>query len=101
MPALFTGGQEAWRKFLRENLKVNTPVDSGAKAGIYKVILKFIVNTDGTLSDVTCETDPGFGTGAEAIRCIKTTPKWQPAVQNGKKVKAYMKQPITFLVEEQ
>ncbi len=96
----FTGGQEAWLKYLRANLKVNTPVDNGAKAGIYKVVLNFIVNADGSLSDIKCETDPGFGICTEAIRFIKTTPKWQPAVQNGRKVNAYMKQPITFLVEE-
>lgn len=96
----FTGGHEAWIKFLRANLKVNVPVDNGAKAGKYTVVLRFIVNADGTLSDITCETDPGFGICAEAIRFIKTTPKWQPAFQNGKKVNAYMKQPITFVVEE-
>lgn len=96
----FTGGQEAWIKFLQKNLKVTTPVDNGARAGIYKVVLKFIVNADGSLSNITCEKDPGFGMGAEAIRFIKTTPKWQPAIQNGKKVSAYLKQPITFVVEE-
>lgn len=96
----FTGGPEAWRKFLQANLKARTPVDNGAKAGIYKVALKFIVNADGSLSDITCEKDPGFGMGAEAIRFIKTTPKWQPAVQNGKKVSAYLIQPITFVVGE-
>lgn len=96
----FTGGPEAWRKFLQANLKVNTPVDNGAKAGIYKVILKFIVNADGSLSDITCESDPGYGICAEAIRFIKTTPRWQPALQNGQKVNAFLKQPITFVVEE-
>jgi len=96
----FTGGHEAWLKFLRANLKVNTPVDNGAKAGIYKVVLKFIVNADGSLSDIKCENDPGYGMCAEAIRFLKTTPKWQPAVQNGKKINAYIKQPITFLVED-
>ncbi len=100
-PPQFTGGPEAFRKYLRENLKTNTPVNNGAKAGIYKVVLKFIVNADGSLSDIKCENDPGFGIGAEAIRFIKTTPKWQPAVQNGKKVNAYLKQPITFVVEEE
>lgn len=99
-PARFTGGKEAWQKFLQKNLKANTPVDHGAKAGIYKVELSFIINIDGSLSDIRCEKDPGFGTCEEAIRLIKTTPKWQPAVQNGKKVKCYFRQPITFVVED-
>ena len=96
----FIGGQEAWRKFLRANLKINTPVENGAKLGIYKVVLKFIVNIDGSLSDIKCENDPGYGICSEAIRFIKSTPAWEPAIQNGKKVNAYMKQPITFVVEE-
>jgi hypothetical protein len=96
----FTGGQGAWINFLQANLKANVPVNNGAKAGKYTVVLKFIVNADGTLSDISCEHDPGYGICAEAIRFIKTTPKWQPAKQNGKKVNAYKKQPITFVIEE-
>ena len=97
----FTGGPEAWRKFLSANLKAGVPVDNGARAGKYTVVLKFVVNTDGSLSDIRCENDPGFGTCAEALRFIRTTPRWQPAMQNGKPVRAYLKQPITFLVEDQ
>lgn len=94
----FTGGQEAWLKYLQANLKVNTAVDNGAKAGKYTVVLRFIVNADGSLSDIKCENDPGYGICAEAIRFIKTTPRWQPAIQNGNKVNAFLKQPITFVI---
>jgi hypothetical protein len=94
----FTGGQAAWAKYVQANLKINTLVEKGARAGKYTVVLKFIVNADGSLSDITCENDPGFGACAEAIRFIKATPKWQPAIQNGKKVNAYLKQPITFII---
>ncbi|MEO6252933.1 MAG: M56 family metallopeptidase [Ferruginibacter sp.] len=94
----FTGGQAGWSKYLQANLKVNTAVDNGAKAGKYTVVLKFIVNVDGSLSDIKCETDPGYGICAEAIRFIKSAPRWQPAIQNGNKVSAYLKQPITFVI---
>ena len=97
----FPGGKDAWRKFLTGNIRANVPVDHGAPAGRYTVVLKFIVNTDGTLSDISFENDPGYGTCAEAIRLMKTSPKWVPATQNGKKVRAYTKQPITFGVIEQ
>ena len=40
VPSQFIGGEEAWRAFLRKNLKVTTPVDSGARAGKYKVVVK-------------------------------------------------------------
>jgi protein TonB len=36
----------------------------------------------------------------EAMRAIRKAPKWNPAVQNGRQVKAYRKQPITFIVSE-
>ena len=101
VPPQFTGGKDEWLKFLRANLKVNTPVDNGAGAGKYSVVVKFIIHTDGSVSDVKFEKDPGFGTGDEAVRLIKETGgKWTAAVQNGRKVNAYHKQPITFLVED-
>ena len=101
VPSQFIGGEEAWRAFLRKNLKVTTPVDSGARAGKYKVVVKFIIHTDGTLSDITCENDPGFGTCAEVKRLIaESSKKWTPAMQNGIKVNSYHRQPVTFLVEE-
>ena len=96
----FTGGQEAWKNFLRANLKPNTPVDEGWSAGKFTIIVKFIVHTDGTVSDVTTENYKGTKTALHCIEVIKNAPKWQPAVQNGRKVNAYKKQPITFLIEE-
>ncbi len=96
----FTGGEDAWRKYLRENLKAITPVDEGWKAGKYVIIVKFIVHTDGTVSDVTTEDFIGSKTALHCIEVIKNAPKWQPAVQNGRKVNAYKKQPFTFVIEE-
>lgn len=96
----FTGGEEAWRKYLVANLKPNTPLDEGWKAGVYKVMVKFIVHTDGTVSDVTTEDYKGTKTAQHCIDVIKNAPNWQPAVQNGRKVNAYKKQPVTFVIEE-
>ncbi|MBK8494709.1 MAG: energy transducer TonB [Chitinophagaceae bacterium] len=96
----FTGGEESWRKYLRENLKTSTPLDEGWKAGTYTVTIKFIVHTDGTVSDITTENYQGTKTANHCIDVIKNAPKWQPAVQNGRKVNAYKKQPITFVIEE-
>ncbi|MGB5008439.1 MAG: energy transducer TonB, partial [Ferruginibacter sp.] len=95
----FTGGDEAWRKYLRGNLKATTPLDEGWKAGKYTVTIKFIVHTDGTVSDITTENYQGTKTANHCIDVIKNAPKWQPAVQNGRKVNAYKKQPITFVIE--
>ena len=96
--AAFPGGVDAWRLYLQQNLKANVPVKKGAPAGEYKVIVKFIVSTDGKITDVEAETDYGYGMEKEVIRIIKKGPKWLPAMQNGKNVNAYRRQPITFLV---
>ncbi|MBL0182922.1 MAG: hypothetical protein IPP96_11765 [Chitinophagaceae bacterium] len=97
----FPGGEEAWRKYLIKNLKASMPVDEGWKAGKYMIIVKFIVHTDGTVSDVTTENYKGTKTARHCIEIIKNGPKWLPAIQNGKTVNAYKKQPITFVIEEQ
>lgn len=96
----FTGGEDAWRKYLIANLKANTPVDEGWKAGKYTVMLKFIVHSNGTVSDITTDNYKGTKTAQHCIDVIKNAPKWQPAIQNGIKVNAYKKQPITFLIEK-
>lgn len=98
--ASFPGGEAAWRNYLSKNLNTNTPIDYGAPGGKHTVIVKFVVSRDGSLSDVQCENDPGFGMCQEAIRVIKKTKNWTPAIQNGRNVNAYRRQPITWLVEE-
>jgi len=97
--AAFPGGEAAWRNYLQKNLNGSVPADNGASEGTYTVIVKFVVSRDGSLSDISCENDPGFGTCQEAIRVIKKTKNWTPAIQNGRNVNAYRRQPVTFLVE--
>jgi protein TonB len=97
--AQFPGGNDGWRKYLIANIDANTPIKHRARKGKYQVVIRFIVNKEGVLSNVTAETSYGHGMEEEAIRVIKNGPKWLPAMQNGKKVNAYRRQPITFVVE--
>ncbi len=97
----FPGGDGAWRSYLQKNLNTEVPADNGAGEGTFTVIVKFVVSKDGSLSDITCESDPGFGICEEAKRVIKRTKNWTPAIQNGRNVNAYRRQPITFLVQSQ
>ena len=99
--AVFPGGPSAWRKFLETNLRGETPVDHGAGEGNYTTIVQFIVDKDGTVSDVIPLTKMGFGMEEEAVRVIKKSGKWKPAIQNGRIVRAYHKQPITFQILKQ
>ena len=99
--AAFPGGLQAWRRFLERNLNAQVPSDKGAPEGSYTVVAKFIVDKGGNVSDVRTQTKHGYGMEEEAVRVIKRGPKWTPAIQNGRNVRAYRKQPITFIVSEQ
>ncbi|MBS1495293.1 MAG: energy transducer TonB [Bacteroidetes bacterium] len=94
----FPGGQLAWSLFLRKNLNPNVPLNNNAKEGTYTVIVRFIVNTNGEISNIKAETKFGYGMEEEVIRLIKSSPKWIPRTQYGRKWKAFMRQPVTFSV---
>ncbi|MFN2457759.1 MAG: energy transducer TonB [Chitinophagaceae bacterium] len=98
--ASFQGGAGAWKKYLERNLNASAPVENGANPGSYTVMVQFIVSKDGTISDVKSLTSHGYGMEEEAVRVIKRGPKWIPAIQNGRNVNAYRKQPVTFVVSE-
>ncbi len=87
-----------WAKFLIRNLRGDIPVSNGAPAGRHTVIIQFVVDVDGTISNIKPLTNIGFGMEEEAIRVIKKSKKWEPAFQNSQHVKAYRKQYITFEV---
>ena len=63
-----------------------------------KSILGVAMRKTGAISDVKGLSNKGYGMEEEAVKVIKKGPSWEPAVQNGRKVKAYRKQPITFIV---
>jgi protein TonB len=96
--ASFKGGEREWTKYLQRNLDANVAIENGANEGSYTVVVQFIVDKEGRISDVKGLTSHGHGMEEEAIRVIKRGPDWVPAIQNGRNVKAYRKQPITFVV---
>ena len=96
--AFFPGGEAAWRKFLEKNLNPNVPIDNGAPSGRYTIWVQFFVDLDGSLSDVKALTSLGYGMEREVILLIKKSGLWTPAMQNNRPVKAYRKQPVTFIV---
>ena len=98
--AAFPGGAEGWRTYLRANLNANMPVDEGWKPGKYVLIMKFIVNQDGTVSNVVAENHARSKTAEMCVNFIKNGPKWIPGKQNGYAVASYRKQPITFVISD-
>jgi protein TonB len=99
--ASFPGGDSQWRQYLERNANGQVAADNGAPAGTYTTVIQFVVNKDGAISNVKALTNHGYGMENEAIRIIKAGPKWNPAVQGGRLVKAYRNQPITFRVEDE
>ena len=87
----FPGGMSKFYKYVGNNYR--TPEEEGL-AG--KVFVSFVVEKDGSLTDIKVIRDIGFGTGKEAIRVLKSCPKWTPGEQNGKKVRVLYSLPITI-----
>lgn len=59
-----------------------------------KIFVSFIVEIDGTLTNIRALKDPGFGTGAEAEKVMQQSPKWIPGRKEGKKVRVNYILPI-------
>ena len=85
----------SFRKFVASNYR--TPDEEGLSGEVY---VTFVVEKDGSLSDIKVVRDIGFGTGKEAIRVIKSCPKWNPGEQNGKKVRVLFSLPINIQTAE-
>ncbi|HSU29332.1 MAG TPA: energy transducer TonB [Chitinophagaceae bacterium] len=87
-----------WKNFLERNLDADVPIRNSAPEGRYTVEIKFVVDLDGSVSNITPLTQIGYGMEQEAVRVLKKASKWEPAIQNGNKVKAYRIQRIIFEV---
>lgn len=99
--AEFPGGNSEWQTFLSENVKSKVPIKKGAPVGQYQVVIRFIVDVNGKLADIKPETNLGFGMEEEAMRVIKKSATWIPAIWLNKPVKAYRRQPLTFVIKEE
>ena len=90
----FPGGASAMLQYISKSMKY--PKDAAEQNISGRVLVSFIVNTDGSLSDLKVE-DPCFPSlDKEAIRIIKTFPTWIPGKKAGKPVRVKMKVPVSF-----
>ena len=87
----FPGGIEKFYQFVGANYKA--PEQPNLKGKVY---ITFIVEKDGSLSEIKSVRDIGFGTGEEAIRVLKLSPKWTPGKIDGNPVKVLYSLPITI-----
>jgi beta-lactamase regulating signal transducer with metallopeptidase domain len=94
----FPGGMNEFYKFIGTNFKMPAAVGKNKIEG--KAYIKFIIEKDGSLSDIITLKDPGYGIGDEAIRVLKLSPKWTAATQKGKTVRVMYSLPITLQAEK-
>ncbi|HQK40147.1 MAG TPA: DUF2059 domain-containing protein, partial [Flavobacterium alvei] len=87
----FPGGMDQFYKFVAENFK--TPKVEKLAGKIY---VTFVIEIDGSITGMKVLRDIGYGTGEEAIRVLKLSPKWLPGQQNGKTVRCTYSLPISI-----
>ena len=93
MPA-FPGGMEAMIQFISSNIKY--PADAKKQKVDGRVLVNFVVEKDGSITEVKV-IKPAFPSlDAEAVRVVKAMPKWKPGYQNGKAVRVKFTMPINF-----
>ncbi len=91
----YKGGPAAWLRFLKKNFRPSEEAVSNGVQGT--VVVQFIVDQAGNVSDVQAISGPEEYK-QEAVRVIKKSGQWAPAIQNGRKVNSYMKQPIVVIL---
>tara|TARA_R110002126_G_C10410815_1_gene496595 strand:- start:5 stop:1225 length:1221 start_codon:yes stop_codon:yes gene_type:complete len=91
---LFPGGMEAFYTFVGKNFKISKEANKMKLKG--KIYLTFMIEKDGSLSEFKIFHDIGYGTGKEAVRVLKLSPKWIPGTVNNKPAKVQYNLPITI-----
>jgi len=92
--ASFPGGPSAWLKYITRQIQAS--IDTFTNADYGTCVVRFIVNTDGTVTDVQATTMKGTMLAKVSVNAIKKGPKWIPASQNGRTVTSYRLQPVTL-----
>jgi len=94
----FQGGMEKFYAYLSKNIRYPAVAKENGTQG--KVIVSFVCERDGSLTDVHVSRGIGDGCDEEAIRVIKASPKWSPGIQNGRPVRVAYSVPISFALSE-
>ena len=93
----FPGGQSALFMYLQKNIVYPS---AASEAGIQgKVYIRFVVDVDGSITQVEVLRGVEKSLDDEALRVVKKMPNWKPGTQGGKPVKVYFNLPISFKLE--
>ncbi|MGN8055978.1 energy transducer TonB [Pedobacter sp. 22163] len=92
----FTGGAKAWSKYMERNLRYPSRAQEEGAAG--KVYVSFVVEKDGSITDVSVVKGIGFGCDEEAVKVIKKSPLWKPGKNKGVPVRVRYNMAINFTI---
>ena len=96
------GGLPGWRRFLEKGLQRMLEAKANSRewpAGQRTVVVRFVVEKDGSLSELKPLTQYGKGMEEEVVNLLKRSPKWTPGRQRGQLVRSYHTQPLTFVIQ--
>jgi len=94
----FPGGMAALQKYLANNIRYPAAAKEDGIQG--RVVLQFVVDKDGSVTNIVIQRDIGGGCGKEAVRVVSSMPKWKPGKQNGQAVKVYYTLPVSFKLQD-
>lgn len=97
--AEFPGGQAALMKWLSNNIRYPETAQQNDVQG--RVVVKFVVEKDGSIGAATIAKGVDKDLDKEALRVVKKMPKWQPGKNNGVAVRSYFNLPVTFKLQNQ
>jgi protein TonB len=92
-----TGGYEAFYQYIKQELKYPSQAQRMSVQG--KVYVQFIIERDGSLSDVKVLKGIGAGCDEEAVRVLSQSPSWQPGKQRGRPIRQRMVMPMVFKLQ--
>ena len=98
-PAEYPGGTAALMKWLANN--INYPESAQQNDIQGRVIVKFVVEKDGSIGNVTILKGVDKDLDREAMRVVKKMGKWQPGKNNGVAVRSYFQLPVVFKLAQQ
>ena len=96
--ANFRGGEAGWRKYLEKNLHIPDRTIDLLKSGT--TMTYFMVDTDGSVQGIFLAKSVEYAIDEAVMALIKSAPSWEPALKNGKPVKAYRIQPVTVMTSD-
>lgn len=93
------GGMNAFMKYIGDNYQYPSQAQAQGVSG--RVILTFVVEKDGSITDIKIIRDLQYGTGEEAKRVLQKAKKWTPGIQNGRPVRVQFTLPIVLNLANQ